>query len=435
MNISIFGLGYVGCVSLGCLAQNGHNVVGVDVISNKVDLINKGKPTIVEKDIDKIIREQHNDGRIKATTNSKMAVSSTDISIICVGTPSTNEGHLNLSYVYNVAKEIGDSLKKKLDFHIVVIRSTVLPGTNEKVGEIIENTSGKKRNKDFAVVSNPEFLREGSAVQDYFHPSVTVIGSDNNKAIEIIARIYQDLNGPIEKVDIKEAEIIKYVNNSFHALKISFANEVGNICKKLGIDSHKVMDLFVMDKLLNLSPYYLKPGYAYGGSCLPKDLKGLLTIAHDNYLNTPVVTAIENSNNNQKQIAYEMVIETGKRKIGVIGLSFKQGTDDLRYSPAVELVEKLLGKGFEIMVYDKNVNYSKLSGTNKNYIDHHIPHISSLIIGDLIRVIESSEVIIITQKDDILNETLLKMHKNKIIIDLIKVNSISSLKNYNGICW
>jgi GDP-mannose 6-dehydrogenase len=436
MNISIFGLGYVGCVSLGCLTQNGHNVIGVDVVKNKVNLINKGKPTIVEKEIDTIIDTQHKKGRIKATTDYREAISSTTVSIICVGTPSSNAGHLNLDYVYKVAQELGESFKQKHEFHVVVIRSTVFPGTNLKIGKIIEDVSGKKRNVDFGVVSNPEFLREGSAVADYFNPPVTVIGSDSKESLNIMADIYKDLNGPIKRVDIKEAEIIKYVNNSFHALKITFANEIGNICKKLGIDSHKVMELFVLDKQLNISPYYFKPGYAYGGSCLPKDLKGLNTIAHDNYLSTPVLSAIEGSNTYQKQSAYEMVIESGNRKVGIIGLSFKQGTDDLRYSPAVELAERLLGRGYVVAIYDKNVNYTKLSGTNKDYIDRHIPHLSNLISGDFDEVISCSEIIVITQKDENINDVFLEKNQGKHIIDLIRLSpSLVSGKNYQGICW
>ncbi len=435
MNISIFGLGYVGCVSLGCLAQNGHHVIGVDIVENKLNLINNGKPTIVEKDIDVIINKQFKNGRVKATSNFKDAISETDISIICVGTPSTNAGHLNLEYVYKVAEEIGVGLKEKASFHVVAIRSTVFPGTNDKIGQIIENASGKKRNIGFGIVSNPEFLREGSAVEDYFNPPVTVIGSDNEKSLDIMESIYKDLNGPVKKVAIEEAEIIKYVNNSFHALKITFANEVGNICKKLKIDSHKVMELFVMDKQLNISPYYFKPGYAYGGSCLPKDLKGLKTIAHDNYLITPVLSSIEDSNTIQKQTAYEMVVESGKRKIGVIGLSFKQGTDDLRYSPTVELVERLLGRGYEISIYDKNVNYTKLSGTNKDYIDYHIPHLSKLITGNFNDVVDSSEVVIITQKDENITNDFFERTKNKKVIDFINVKPNALQDNYSGICW
>ena len=255
MNISIFGLGYVGCVSLGCLAHNGHRVIGVDVNQNKIDLINAGKPTIIEKDIDQIISKASANDLIEATNNYLNAVKNSEISIIAVGTPSTNEGHLNLKYIYKVAEEIGTAIASKNKFHVVAIRSTVLPGTNQKVGEIIERTSGKRRNTDFAVVSNPEFLREGSAVKDYYNPPVTVLGSDNVEALNKMEELYQDINAPIKKVNISVAEIIKYVNNSFHALKISFANEVGNICKKLNIDSHEVMDLFVMDIKLNLSPY------------------------------------------------------------------------------------------------------------------------------------------------------------------------------------
>lgn len=435
MNISIFGLGYVGCVSLGCLAQNGHNVIGVDVVNNKVKLINQGKPTIVEKDIDKIINEQFINKKIKATGDFIQAVNETEVSIICVGTPSSNTGQLNLEYVYKVAEEIAKGIKGKDSFHVVVIRSTVFPGTNEKIGNIIEAVSGKTRNTDFGIVSNPEFLREGTAVEDYFNPPITVIGSDSDQSLNIMESIYKVLNGEVKKVNVKEAEIIKYVNNSFHALKIAFANEVGNICKKLGIDSHKVMELFVMDKQLNISPYYFKPGYAYGGSCLPKDLKGLNTIAHDNYLNVPVLSSIEESNKYQKQAAYEMVVETGKKKIGVIGLSFKQGTDDLRYSPAVELVERLLGRGYEISIYDKNVNYAKLSGTNKDYIDDHVPHISRLISGDFEKVIQASEVIIITQKNENITDSFYRQNSDKQIIDLVNIRPSIVTDNYKGICW
>ncbi|MCB0512349.1 MAG: UDP-glucose/GDP-mannose dehydrogenase family protein, partial [Bacteroidetes bacterium] len=270
MEISIFGLGYVGCVSLGCLAKNGHQVIGVDVHQQKVDLINKGLPTIVEKDIDTIIAEEFKNGKIRATNDAKDAVSNSEISIICVGTPSSKRGNLNLDFIYKVAEQIGTALKNKNTFHSVVIRSTVLPGTNEKVGEIIEQYSDKKRNQDFSVVSNPEFLREGTAVKDYYHPSITVLGGDSDIALEKVAALYKELPAPIEIVDIRVAEIIKYVNNSFHALKVTFANEVGNISKALGIDSHKVMELFCKDTHLNISPTYFKPGFAYGGSCLPK---------------------------------------------------------------------------------------------------------------------------------------------------------------------
>jgi len=434
MNISIFGLGYVGCVSLGCLAKNGHKIIGVDTVDNKVNLINQGKPTIVEKDIDVIIKEQFKLDRVSATKNYKEAVLNTEISIICVGTPSTPEGHLNLDYIYKVAQQIGESIKVKSTFHIIVIRSTVLPGTNNKVSELIEYSSGKKRNVGFTIISNPEFLREGSAVEDYYNPAITVLGGDHKPSLETIGEVYKDVNAPIEFVSIDVAEIIKYVNNSFHALKITFANEVGNICKKMNIDSHKVMDLFCKDDHLNISPYYFKPGFAYGGSCLPKDLKGLKTIAYDNYLSSPVLNSIEESNTLQKQLAYEMIIETCKRNIAILGLSFKEGTDDLRYSPIVDVAERLLGKGNQIRIFDKKVNFTKISGTNKDYIDTHIPHLSELISDDLDSVINNSDVIVITQKDNLFCN-LISQYPDKIFIDLVRITDSMSNGNYQGICW
>ena len=434
MKVSIFGLGYVGCVSLGCLAQNGHDVIGVDTNKLKVKLINEGKPTIIETEINDIIKKQRELNKISATTNFKDAIFNSDISIICVGTPSTDEGHLNLSYIFNSAEQIGVSLKEKKVFHVIVIRSTVLPGTNQKIGEIIEKNSNKKRNIDFSVVSNPEFLREGSAVIDYYNPSFTVLGSDCEKALDIMEEIYKNINAPVIRTEIKVAEIIKYVNNSFHALKVVFANEVGNICKILEIDSHKVMDLFCRDNQLNISSYYFKPGFAYGGSCLPKDMKALRTIAHDAYLLSPVLNAIEPSNENQKKRTIDMILKTNKKNIGFLGLSFKKGTDDLRNSPAVNVVEYLYGKGFNILIYDKQVHISKLLGSNREYIDKHIPHLSNLISDDLISVINKSDVLVVTQK---LNEfiEIQKKYPRKLIIDLVRISSSKSNGNYQGICW
>ena len=434
MNISIFGLGYVGCVSLGCLAKNGHHVIGVDVNKLKVNLINEGKSTIIEKDIDTIIKEQRENNNISATLDHKFAVSNSDVTIICVGTPSTNNGHLNLEYIYQTANQIGEALKEKESFHVIVIRSTVLPGTNNKAGEIIAEVSGKKRNIGFAVVSNPEFLREGSAVEDYYNPAITVLGSDCNKAIKIMESMYADIKAPIVNTDIEVAEIIKYVNNTFHALKICFANEIGNICKKMNIDSHEVMDIFCKDTHLNISPYYFKPGFAYGGSCLPKDMKALKTISHDSYLSSPLIEAIHNSNENQKRIVIDMIESTGGKKIGILGLSFKKGTDDLRYSPAVDIVEYLFGKGYNILIWDEIVQQSKLVGSNKEFIQQRIPHLSKLITDSVIEVIEKSEIIIITQKNKKIS-SLIEKYPEKVFIDVVRVIEKSSSGNYQGICW
>jgi len=433
MKISIFGLGYVGCVSLGCLARNGYSMIGVDVNPIKVDLINKGLPTIIEKDIDLIIKEQYEKGNLYATTDYREALLNSDVTIICVGTPSTDNGHLNLDYIFETARQIGSVLKEKDSFHVIVIRSTVHPGTNYKVGDIIENFSGKKRNENFAVISNPEFLREGSAVYDYYNPPYTVLGSDNDKALDIMEEIYKDINAPIIKVNIEVAEIIKYVNNSFHALKISFANEIGNICKTLKIDSHQVMELVTMDKKLNLSPYYLKPGFAYGGSCLPKDLRGLRLIAHDNYLNVPLLDSIENSNENQKLKAIQIIEKINSKNLGIIGLSFKSDTDDFRYSPLVEVAEHFLGKGYNLSIYDKNLNLSNLIGVNKDYIQKNIPHLSKLLAQNIDNVIYNSDIIIISQKfEDV--ENYIEKYSDKYFIDLIKITD-KKYKNYEGICW
>jgi GDP-mannose 6-dehydrogenase len=433
MRISIFGLGYVGCVSLGCLASYGHSLIGVDISDVKVDMINNGKPTIIEKDIDILISEGVKNGKIIATTDFEYAILNSDISIIAVGTPSNPEGHLNLDYIFRTAGQIGKVLQTKQNFHIIAIRSTVLPGTNIEYGRIIEKISGKKRNDGFAIISNPEFLREGSAVADFNNPPVTVLGGDHSESLEKLAGIYCKVNGPIEKVDINVAEIIKYVNNSYHALKIVFANEVGNICKKIGIDSHDVMRLFCMDKQLNISPYYFKPGFAYGGSCLPKDLKALKTIAHDNYLETPVLNSIEKSNTLQKEFGLNLIEKQDKKKILILGISFKSGTDDLRYSPIIDVIESLIGKGYNLKLYDSNVNLSKLMGQNKSYIMEKLPHIGNLLVDSIEHWLEWADVIVINNKEQEFIE--LNIFEGKKIIDLCRIDQYGNHPGYEGISW
>ncbi len=435
MDISIFGLGYVGCVSLGCLAQNGHKVIGVDVSQNKVDLINNGKPTIIEADIDRIIQEQYDAGKISATVDSEKAVLESEISIIAVGTPSTERGHLNLRYIFNVAKSIGEAIRQKTGFHIVALRSTIMPGTCDKIATIIEESSGKKRNVAFAVVDNPEFLREGTAVKDYYNPPLTLIGSDNKDAAEKLALLYEDLPAEIVITDLKVAEIMKYVNNTFHALKISFANEIGNICSEIGIDSHDVMDIFCKDRQLNISSYYFKPGFAYGGSCLPKDLRGLQTLAHDFYVDVPLIDSIDKTNEMQIARAVKIISKYWNKKLGFLGLSFKEGTDDLRNSPAVKVVESLLGKGADITVYDRNINTSMLTGTNKDYIDARIPHLSRLMDCELDRVINNCDVLVVNTKEKEFIEKLRGI-EDKIIIDFVRLgDEFLTKENYTGINW
>ncbi len=435
MNISIFGLGYVGCVGAACLAKLGHNVIGNDVSENKVNLINQGKPTIIEVEIDDLIKEGHDKGLIEATMDYHYAVHNSEVSFIVVGTPSSKEGHLNLNYIYGVAKQIGEALRDKDDFHIIAIRSTVLPGTNQKVGEIIAEASGKERGKDFTVVSNPEFLREGTSVQDYMNPPLTLVGTDSEIAEEKFREIYRDIPGEFISTDIKVAEMMKYVNNSFHALKIVFGNEVGNICKALDIDSHKVMEIFCKDKQLNISPYYFKPGFAYGGSCLPKDSKALRTLAHDLYVDVPVLNAIDPSNEIQKKIAVDIIESKGRRKVGILGLSFKAGTDDLRNSPIVDVAEVLYGKGYEVHIYDKNVRVSQLTGTNADFIAAKLPHLHEIITDDLDAVCSECDVLVITNKEKEFAEVPAK-YPRKCIVDLVRqFNELDYDGNYEGISW
>ena len=446
MRISIFGLGYVGCVGAACLAKLGHRVIGVDVNENKVRLINEGKPTIIEEGIAELCAEAHAAGRMSATTDVHEAVHNTDVSFIVVGTPSSKEGHLNLNYIYAVARQIGEALRDKAVSHqpsavsgtlrhIVAIRSTVLPGTNDKVGEIIEEASGLKRGVDFTIVSNPEFLREGTSVKDYFNPPLTLVGTDMPEAEAVFREIYKGIDAEFICTDIRVAEMMKYVNNTYHALKIVFGNEVGNICKELNIDSHKVMEIFCKDKQLNISPYYFKPGFAYGGSCLPKDMKALKTLAHDHYVEVPVIEAIGESNELQKKRAVQLIMAQGKRKVGILGLSFKAGTDDLRCSPIVDVVESLLGKGFEIRIYDKNVKVSELTGTNKDFIMAKIPHLQHFVSADLEEVCRESDVLVVTNKEKEFAE-LLARYPNKIIVDLVRQwQEVDYEGHYEGLSW
>lgn len=437
MNISIFGLGYVGCVGAACLAKLGHHVIGVDVNENKVRLMNEGKPTIIEEGIAELCKEAHKQGLMSATTDTQAAIRQTDISFIVVGTPSSREGHLNLNYIYTVAKQIGEALgaKQPKTMHIIAIRSTVLPGTNEKVGQIIAEASGLTRGKDFTVVSNPEFLREGTSVEDYFNPPLTLVGTDCAYAEQTFRELYKDIKAEFIATDIRVAEMMKYVNNTYHALKIVFGNEVGNICKGLNVDSHKVMEIFCKDKQLNISPYYFKPGFAYGGSCLPKDMKALKTLARDLYIDVPVIESIFESNENQKKRAVQLIMAQGKRKVGILGLSFKAGTDDLRCSPIVDVVESLLGKGFEIRIYDKNVRISELTGTNKDFIMAKIPHLQHFVTDNLAEVCENSDVLVVTNKEKEFADVL-KQYPGKIVVDLVRQwKEVDYDGHYEGISW
>jgi GDP-mannose 6-dehydrogenase len=436
MNISIFGLGYVGCVGAGCLAKLGHRVIGVDPQQSKVDFVNQGKPTIIEEGISEILVEQHAAGNISATCSVADAVSATEVSFICVGTPPTPNGHLELGAIFKVSEEIGSAIKLKPGRHVIAVRSTVLPGTREQVIAVLSRASGRRHGEDFAVVSNPEFLREGTSVKDFFHPPYTLLGSDCDWATATMQDVYQGIDAPFITAEPKVAELMKYVCNSFHALKITFANEVGNICKKLEIDSHQLMEVFCQDTKLNLSKAYLKPGFAYGGSCLPKDLKALRTIAHDHYLQTPVLASIEESNELQKDLVFKKILGYGLQKVGFIGLAFKAGTDDLRDSPIVDVIERLLGKGISIQIFDPHVHVSQLTGANRDYILKRIPFISRFITDDLVATIRGAELLVIVNKSPGLEEVLVAHTAGKPVYDIAGLRPLGLAGEfYTGIAW
>ncbi len=438
-NISIFGGGYIGTVSGGCLSKLGNKVTIVEKDRKKIELLNRGIAPIVEPGIDGLIKTAYMELGLKATSDAETAVLNSDVSFVCVGTPSTIEGELCIDYIFNVMKNIGSALKKKDTFHVIAVRSTIVPGTIQKCIQIIEQISKKNMGVDFSVCSNPEFLREGSAIDDYFNPPYTLIGAYDAKAANTLKIIYSRINADIHIVEVREAELIKYINNAFHALKVGFANEVGLICKKLGIDSHKLMALFCLDKKLNLSDSYLKPGFAFGGSCLSKDLRALTYISKKQNLKTPILNNIIPSNENIISHVFSMIEATKNSNVGIIGLAFKKGTDDLRESPLVSLTERLIGKGYEVKVYDPSVSEAKLFGANKEYAISHIKHLEKCLVDEdeLDKFIEFADTLVIGSSYQTLSKYSNGLFsQSKQVIDLVRYNnSIVSNGNYTGIAW
>jgi GDP-mannose 6-dehydrogenase len=435
MRINIFGLGYVGCVSAACLAKRKHNVFGIDIDQVKVDIINAGKSPIVEDGLDELISETVASSNLKAMISGQ--IPEADVSIICVGTPSNENGSLDLKYLIKVAEQIGEFLAQTKSYHLIVNRSTVLPGTIEDILiPTLESISGKKAGEDFGVCMNPEFMREGSSIYDYNNPPLTSIGELDKKSGDTLEKIYADIDAPLYRSNIKVAEMLKYSSNTFHALKVTFANEIGNICKKVGIDSHDVMEIFTKDTKLNISPYYLKPGFSFGGSCLPKDLRAITYKAKELDLDLPLLNSLIVSNKQQIEKAFNIIAKSGKKNIGVLGLSFKAGTDDLRESPIVELIEKLIGKGYNLKIFDEEVSMAKIFGSNKKYIETVIPHISSLISNSINDVIDESDLVIIGKKE-ISYMNALTENDSVYVFDLVKLFSQNNQpkENYEGICW
>jgi GDP-mannose 6-dehydrogenase len=438
LRVSIFGLGYVGTVCAGCLAQDGHEIIGVDPVPTKVDLINAGRSTIIEAEIGELVAHAVEGGMLRATSKTSDAIENSELSFVCVGTPSQMNGNLDLTHVRDVCEQIGRALRDKGERHTVVIRSTVLPGTMRNVViPVLEEYSGKKAGIDFGVCNNPEFLREGSAVKDFRFPPKTVIGELDQASGDPLSALYAKLGTPTVRTDLETAEMIKYIDNGWHALKIGFANEIGNLCKSFSVDAHKAMEIFVMDTKLNISSAYLLPGFAFGGSCLPKDLRALAYAAKLHDLELPILKSILPSNELQVARALKLIMDKGQKRIGILGFSFKAGTDDLRESPMIEIIERLAGKGYDVRIYDKNVQVASLVGANRDFILNRIPHISKLMVDNMDAVLQHAETIVIGHKEKEFEAVPHLLKRGQSLVDFVRIshNGTNNNGTYEGICW
>ena len=442
--ISVFGLGYVGSVTAACLASKGHSVIGVDLSPAKVEQLNSGRSPIVEPGMADLVAEGHKASRLRATGDAAAAVLETDISFLCVGTPSLRSGKLDLGHIEPVCRSIAETFKKKQSFHLVVLRSTVLPGTAESIViPTLEKVSGKRTGDDFGVCVNPEFMREGTAVADFIDPSMTIIGAAYDKHAAMLRELYAWAPGRIFETSFRSAEMVKYVCNAWHAVKVAFANEMGTMAKEMGVDVESVVEIFCADTKLNISPSYLKPGFAFGGSCLPKDVRAFNYRAKELDLKLPLFESIMPSNDEHFRRAVDMVLHTGKKKIALLGLSFKAATDDLRESPQVQLVKQLLGEGREVTIWDDNVSLGRLIGSNREYIEQAIPHIGSLLRTDLEEALRNAEVVVIGSRGIPRDELQKHLRPDHFVVDLVNleksrrpaVNENAANEKYEGICW
>lgn len=438
-SIGVYGLGYVGCVSAVCLASLGHRVTGVDVSDDKVNLLRAGRSPVIEAGIGDMTAQVVESGALTVTTATRDVVIDTDFSLVCVGTPSTDSGALSTAFLEQVTAVIGSALRDTERWHVVAYRSTMLPGTCETVLiPMLERLSGKRAGIDFGVCVNPEYLREGTSVADFFDPPKTVVGAGDQRTAADMRMLYADIPGDVMVVPTKVAEMSKYVDNSFHALKVGFANEIGSICASVHLDSHEVMRLFLADTKLNIGPSYLQPGFAFGGSCLPKDVRALTHMARRNDIDIPLLGNLLLSNESHLRRALNIIIADGRRRIGVFGLAFKPGTDDLRESPMVELVERLIGKGFTVRIYDPNVALSKLIGANRAYINERLPHIGELLTDDAGEVAAHGQILVVGSRSPEVVAAVVHRSPDQLIVDLVRLPDAPQLQggdNYRGIAW
>lgn len=438
MRIAVFGLGYVGTVSAAAFASLGHRVLGVDTSERKVEMLDRGETPVVEPGLADLIGAERTAGRLRATTDGERAAANADLSLICVGTPSRENGSLSTEALERVAATIGRGLRSASSQHTVVLRSTSLPGTAEQlVGPIVARESGREVGVGFGLATNPEFLREGSSLADFFAPPKTVIGEFDERSGAPVAALYAQIPAPLHRVPLRVAEMVKYADNAFHAVKIDFANEIGSVCRALGLDSYDVIEIFLSDTKLNISPAYLRPGFAFGGSCLPKDLRALVYAARHADLDLPLLESVLPSNEQHLQRTLGAVMAMGRRRVGLIGLSFKPGTDDLRESPLVELAERLLGKGFELKIFDPVVSFSNLVGANREYVEAHLPHLSKLLAPTLDEVLDHAEVCIVGARVPDLEQQL-SGRSGRIVVDLVRLDGAGELRDregYVGVAW
>lgn len=438
MNISIFGLGYVGAVSLACLSRDGHQVIGVDIDASKLELIGAGKTPVVEEGMVDLMQQVATGGRMRVTTDTEQAVADSDLSLVCVGTPSAANGSQDQTAVLRLAESMGRAIARKTTPHVVVFRSTLVPGTVEDVlRPIIERESGKKDGEGFHLCFQPEFLREGSSIRDYDKPPFTVVGANHDHPVEILQALFGHLPCKFLRTSVRSAEMMKYCCNNFHALKITFANETARLCGALGVDPFEVMDLVCQDTQLNISRAYLKPGFAFGGSCLPKDLRATSYLAKTRDVELPMLSSILASNERHLDVACQHVLASGRRKIGFIGLSFKTGTDDLRESPLVTLAERLIGKGLQLSVYDPEVHLAQLLGANRRYVETHLPHIGQLLRADLADVIAESDVLVVGLIDGRVDDALARLCRpDQLVLDLVNLPNRAAIPaQVQGLCW
>jgi GDP-mannose 6-dehydrogenase len=437
MDIAIFGLGYVGVVSAACLADAGHNVIGVDVNESKVDMVNRGESPIVEPQVAELLVRARAQGRLQATSNAEEAVRGTQMAWVCVSTPSQPNGNLDRRFLAKVSDEIGAALRDGGRRYVVVVRSTALPGTTrEVVLPRLEQSSGKKAGVDFGICYHPEFLREGSSVADFAHPPKIVVGATDPVSAEALLSLYRHMDAPVVSSTIDTAEMVKYADNCWHAIKVAFGNEIGTICKKVGLDGRAVMEIFCRDQKLNLSEKYLRPGFAFGGSCLPKDLRALVYEGRRLDLELPLLGSVLPSNQRHIERALDLVAQRESRRVAMLGLSFKPGTDDLRESPLVELAERLIGKGYDLRIFDSNVNLSMVVGANRHFIETHIPHIAQLLVNDPAQAVEHGQTIVVGYRDPVFAKALAGLDGARSVIDLAGLReSVTSSGTYHGICW